>query len=65
MSEERLTAVPTTEYDSVLIDETVAQVEDNVNNAIESSTAEPIRPEFTELSTDQKLNQSLSELQKV
>lgn len=53
LSEERLTAVPTTEYDSVLIDETIAQVEDNVNNAIESSTAEPIKPEFTELSTDQ------------
>ena len=53
ISEERLTAVPTTEYDSILIDETTAQGEDNVDNAIEPPTTEPIRPEFTELSTNE------------
>jgi outer membrane protein OmpA-like peptidoglycan-associated protein len=53
ISEERLTAAPTTEYDSILIDETTAQAEDNVDNAIEPPTTEPIRPEFTELSTNE------------
>ena len=53
ISEERLTAAPTTEYDSILIDETTAQGEDNVDNAIEPPTTEPIRPEFTELSTNE------------
>lgn len=53
ISEERLTAVPTTEYDSILIDETTAQGEDNADNALEPPTTEPIRPEFTELSTNE------------
>jgi len=53
LSEERLTAAPTTEYDSVLIDETSAQIEDDVNSVIEPSTIETIRPEFTELSTNE------------
>tara|TARA_B100000035_G_C20964014_1_gene537873 strand:- start:265 stop:1053 length:789 start_codon:yes stop_codon:yes gene_type:complete len=49
VSEEKLSPAPTTEYDSVLIDESDAQTKDQLDNVIEPSTNTPMRPEFTEL----------------
>ena len=52
MSEEELSPAPTTEYDSVLIEESTPETVEQVENEIEPTTNEPIRPEFTELSNN-------------
>ncbi len=53
MSEEELTAAPTTEYDSVLIEESTPKTVEQAKNVTEPTTNDPIKPEFTELRNNQ------------